>query len=219
MTREKADMDFSRVFIRLTVLAAMFLPAVALAGPNPCTASVAEAERTFGIPSGLLQAMAIHESGVKGQPYPWALNLSGRVVYAGNLDAAQKLLDERKAQGRKNLYAGCMQLSVFYHANAFGSLRDLLQPKRNVAYAAKYLATHYEDYGDWQAAVRRYQGGKPRQSAAYFCKVLRVLRDIRPATARELDDGRCGPLPSIAETPAVVPASTPLPRGDIRETS
>lgn len=214
-------MDFSRLCIRLVVAAALFAPAVASAGPNPCTASVAEAERIFGIPEGLLQAMAINESGVKGQPYPWALNVGGRVVYAGNLDAAQKILDERRAKGRKNLFAGCMQLSVHHHGSAFGSLRDLLQPKRNVAYAAKYLATHYEDYSDWEAAVRRYQGGKARQSAAYFCKVLRVLRDIKPRTAHALDNGRCGPMPSIAETPvpAVIPASTPLSREDLRELS
>src|SRR6185503_16279246 len=100
---------------------------------------------------------------------------------ASTLDSAQRLLDERRAQGRKNLYAGCMQLSVFHHAAAFTSLRDMLQPQRNVAYAARYLTTHYEDYGDWQAAVRRYQGGNPRQSAAYLCKILRTLSDIRPA--------------------------------------
>ena len=215
-------MDFSRLFIRLATAAALLLPAAAIAGPNPCTASVAEAERIFGIPEGLLQAMAINESGMKGQPYPWALNVGGRVVYAGNLDAAQKILDERRAKGRKNLFAGCMQLSVHHHGNAFGSLRDLLQPKRNVAYAAKYLASHFEDYSDWELAVRRYQGGKSRQSAAYFCKVLRILRDIKPRTARELDNGRCGPMPSIAETPAepaVIPASAPLSREDLRELS
>jgi hypothetical protein len=216
-------MNISRLFLRLATAGMLFLPGFAVAGPNPCTASVAEAERIFGIPEGLLQAMAINESGVKGQPYPWALNLGGQVVYAGNLDAAQKLLDDRRSKGRKNLFAGCMQLSVFHHASNFGSLRDLLQPKRNVAYAAKYLATHYEDYSDWEAAVRRYQGGKARQSAAYFCKVLRILSDIKPMTAHRLDNGRCGPMPSIAETPAFVPTAT-VPaisptREDLRELS
>jgi hypothetical protein len=114
-----------------------------------------------------------------------------------------------------------MQLSVHHHGNAFGSLRDLLQPKRNVNYAAKYLAAHYEDYSDWETAVRRYQGGKARQSAAYFCKVLRILGDIKPRTAHELDNGRCGLMPSIAGTPApvVTPASAPLSREDLRELS
>jgi len=220
-------MVFSRLFARLATAVALLLPATAVAGPNLCVVSAAEAERSFGIPEGLLQAMAIHESGVNGKPYPWALNLGGRVVYAGNLDAAQKILGERRAKGRKNLYAGCMQLSVYYHGSAFGSLRDLLQPKGNVSYAAKYLASHYEDYSSWEAAVRRYQGGKSRQSAAYFCKVLRVLKDIKPRTARELDNGRCGPMPLIAETPGiaetpeptVIPAATPLSRLDLRELS
>lgn len=200
-------MAFSRLATQILTAAALLLPGVALAGPNPCTQAIAEAERRFGIPQGLLQAMSIHESGVNGQPYPWALNLGGRVVYASTQDKAQKILDERRAKGRKNLYAGCMQLSVFHHSSNFRSLGDMLQPQRNVAYAAKYLAAHFEEYGDWQGAVRRYQGGKARQSAAYFCKVWRLLGDRHPATAREIDNGRCGPMAAVAVMPAPEPVA------------
>jgi len=36
-----------------------------------------------------------------------------------------------------------------------------------------------------------------------------------------LDNGRCGPMPSIAETPEplIAPAATPLSREDLRELS
>lgn len=200
-------MALSRLFVQVLAALAVLSPGLALAGPNPCSAAITDAERRHGIPQGLLQAMSIHESGVNGQPYPWALNLGGRVVYASTQDKAQKILDERRAKGRKNLYAGCMQLSVFHHAGNFRSLGDMLQPQRNVAYAAKYLAAHFEDYGDWQGAVRRYQGGKARQSAAYFCKVWRLLGDRHPASAREIDNGRCGPLSSVAAVSAPEPAA------------
>ena len=190
---EKAGMSFRRSLRVLAVACtAALAPAVAAAGSNPCTASIAQAESKHNIPPGLLQAMALLESGLNGQPYPWALNLSGRVVYASNQDAAQKMLGDRQAAGRKNLYAGCLQLSVRHHRGSFASLGDMLTPQRNVGYAARYLAGHYLDYGDWQAAVRRYNGGKPRQSAAYFCRVWRILVEIRPETARELDSGTCG---------------------------
>jgi soluble lytic murein transglycosylase-like protein len=211
---------FGRSLLAPIVLAVGLLASAgAAAAPNLCTPSIVEAERAYGIPEGLLLAMAVQESGVNGRPHPWALNLGGRVVYASSIDAAQRILGERRAKGRKNLYAGCMQLSVFHHGGAFGSLRDLLQPQRNVAYAARYLAGHYEDYGDWQAAVRRYQGGKARQSAAYLCRVLRTLAEIRPETARRLDTGRCGPPPSIAVRPdaEAEPAREPLSREDLRE--
>ncbi len=204
-------MAFSRLATQVLTAAALLSPGMALAGPNPCTQAIAEAERRFGIPPGLLQAMSIHESGVNGQPYPWALNLGGRVIYASTQDKAQKILDERRAKGRKNLYAGCMQLSVFHHSSNFRSLGDMLQPQRNVAYAAKYLAAHFEEYGDWQGAVRRYQGGKARQSAAYFCKVWRLLGDRNPESAREIDNGRCGPMSSVASLPVAtdMPVSEP----------
>lgn len=192
-------MVLTRTLVRFALFAALFVPGIAAAGPNLCTVNIAEAERARGIPDGLLQAISITESGFNGQPYPWALNLGGRVVYASTLDAAKKILGDRSAKGRKNLYAGCMQLSVKYHGGAFASLGDLLQPRGNVGYAAKYLAAHFEDLGDWEAAVRRYHGGKPRQSTAYFCRVWRTLADIRPATARLLGNGRCGGMPESDE--------------------
>ena len=188
-------MVIKRALIRFALGAALLAPGAALAGPNLCTGHLAEAERARGLHEGLLQAISVTESGFNGQPYPWALNLGGRVVYARTHDAAKKILGDRSANGRKNLYAGCMQLSVKYHGGAFASLGDLLLPQRNVAYAARYLASHHEDLGDWQAAVRRYHGGKPRQSVAYFCRVWRKLAEIRPQTARLLDAGRCGRIP------------------------
>jgi hypothetical protein len=209
-------MIFSRATAVLALGLAILVPGIAAAGPNPCTSSIVEAEKANGIPAGLLQAMSVLESGVNGQPHPWALNLGGRVVYAGNLDAAQRLLGARKAKGRKNLFAGCMQLSVFHHGGAFSSLGELLLPQRNVAYAARYLAGHYEDLGDWQAAVRRYNGGKPQQSAAYFCRVMSILADIKPETARKLDTGRCGT--AIFDTQqAETPEQPRLTREDLRE--
>ena len=218
-------MVIKRALIRFALGAALFAPGAALAGPNLCTVHIGAAERARGIPEGLLQAISVTESGFNGQPYPWALNLGGRVVYASTHDAAKKILDARTAKGRKNLYAGCMQLSVKYHGGAFASLGDLLLPQRNVAYAAKYLASHHEDLGDWQAAVRRYQGGKPKHSAAYFCRVWRKLAEIKPQTARLLDDRRCGRAPEndiddnddAVELEAYVPVPATLLREDRRE--
>ena len=218
-------MVIKRALIHLAFGAALLAPGFALAGPNPCTVNIAEAERTLGIPDGLMQAISVTESGFNGKPYPWALKLGGRVGYASNLDAAKKILGDRSAKGKKNLYAGCMQLSVKYHGNAFASLGDLLQPQRNVAYAAKYLASHHEDLGDWEAAVRRYHGGKPRQSVAYFCRVWRTLAEIKPQTARLLDNRRCGRVPEndlddsedAVELEALVPVPATLTREDRRE--
>jgi soluble lytic murein transglycosylase-like protein len=208
---DKAGMSFRHPLSILALAGGIVASLPALAA-NPCTSSIQEAERNHRIPPGLLQAMALLESGVNGQPYPWAISLSGRVVYAKSQDAAQKLLGERHASGRKNLYAGCLQLSVKYHRANFGSISDMLTPQRNVSYAARYLAGHYEDYGDWPAAVRRYNGGNPRQAAAYYCRVWRILGEIKPETAREIDNGRCGgPRAEIARWPEPAPPPEPAP--------
>lgn len=206
MSQTKAGMAIPRLWALLAapVIAtiALVAPGIAFAGPptpNQCLSNAIQAEKTYRIPEGLLQAISIQESGVNGKPYPWALNLGGRVVYASNIEAARKILGDRSAKGRKNLYAGCMQLSVKYHGGSFASLGELLQPQRNTAYAGKYLASHFDDYGDWEAAVRRYHGGKPRQSAAYFCKIWRNLAATHPESAKAIDNGRCGSLPDTYE--------------------
>jgi hypothetical protein len=207
---DKAGMRFRQTLSLLALAGGTIASLPALAESNPCTASIQQAERSHRIPAGLLQAMALLESGVNGQPYPWAINLGGRVVYAKSQDAAQKMLGERHANGRKNLYAGCLQLSVKYHRANFGSLSDMLTPQRNVSYAARYLAGHFEDYGDWPAAVRRYNGGNARQAAAYYCRVWRILGDIKPETAREIDNGRCGgPRLEVARWPEPQPDPEP----------
>ncbi len=196
---------FATIGIRSTV--SRLLPILALglglfagnqAFANPCTSAIDAAERAYGVPPRLLLAIAITESGVNGIPYPWTVHVAGRAFYAPSQAAASRHLRDPKGRLRANAFAGCMQLSVKYHRENFGSPEQMLNPAANVDYAARFLASLKADYSTWAAAIVRYQGGKPRQQQAYLCRVWRTLGVLEPASLRELETKRCGALPEAA---------------------
>ncbi|MBI1779747.1 MAG: transglycosylase SLT domain-containing protein [Proteobacteria bacterium] len=185
---------------RRVVPAVLFLIAGLVSGSafaNPCTSAIDAAERQYGIPSRLLLAIAITESGVNGIPHPWTVHVAGRAIYASSQAAAGKYLRDAKGRLRANAFAGCMQLSVRYHRANFPSPEQMLNPGANVAYAARFLTLFKEDYGTWGQAIVHYQGGKPRQQLAYLCRVWRTLAALEPTSLRELETTRCGALPQV----------------------
>jgi hypothetical protein len=164
------------------------------ASTSPCLGPAIAAERHHPMPAGLLQAIAVVESGVNGRPHPWALNVNGRVIYANSRETAQRHLKDKQGRIRGRIFAGCMQLSVKHHRMYFASVEQIFDPRENVARAARYLAQHYEESGDWARAIRRYNGGTPRRQAAYLCKVLSALIAIEPRSALTIERSRCGRL-------------------------
>jgi hypothetical protein len=212
--------SFATIGIRSTVsrLLAMLAFAAMLLGAgsafaNACTSAIDSAERRYGIPSRLLLAVAITESGVNGIPYPWTVHLAGRAIYAPNQAAASRYLRDPKGRVRANAFAGCMQLSVRYHQASFAQPEHMLEPAQNVSYAARFLASLKGDWGGWAEAVSHYQGGKPRQQLAYLCKVWRTLGALEPASLRELGAPGCGALPQ-PDPAEVLPVSAEQPEDE-----
>ena len=128
---------------------------------------IAEQEKRNNIPSGLLLAIATVESGSK----PYALNIQGKSVIARNKMEATSLIYEALAEGITNIDVGVMQLNVRWHRENFGSIEEMLEPKKNIEYAASFLLTLYKKYGDWHRAVRFYHSGR----AEYYRKYSRKI--------------------------------------------
>ena len=113
---------------------------------------IAEQEERNKIPSGLLLAIATIESGSK----PYALNIQGKTVIRKNKREAAALIHGALAEGITNIDIGVMQLNIRWHRENFGSIEEMLDPKKNIEYAASFLLTLYKKYGDWHKAVRFY---------------------------------------------------------------
>ena len=156
-----------------------------------CVTHAVEAEQQLNIPSGLLVAISLVESGQDGAPHPFAMSLQGRAYFARNVNDAAKQLRDRKGQIRSNVYVGCMQLSLASHRGQFQPLERIVEPRDNVFYAGKLLVRFHGEEGNWKTALARYNGGSTRSAQAYVCKIWQHLSDLDPQSAKLLASSRC----------------------------
>lgn len=164
----------------------------ALAGEDVadiCLDMIAEvAERRFDVPAGLLLAIGLTESGreidSRLAPWPWALNIDGAGHFPDTRAEALEKAEAAIAEGAGNVDLGCMQISQTWHAWAFETLDDMLEPEQNVTYAADLLVGLHDEFGSWSGAVAAYHSRNPVRGAAYAARVyarwtaLRTLDDI-----------------------------------------
>ena len=134
---------------------------------NELKALITEQEELHKIPSGLLLAIATVESGSK----PYALNIQGKSVIGRNKTEAANLIHEALAKGITNIDVGVMQLNIRWHRENFGSIEEMLDPKKNIEYAASFLLTLYKKYGDWHKAVRLYHSSTAEYHRKYSRKI------------------------------------------------
>lgn len=141
---------------------------------NVCEREMARAARLHDVPLGILYAVGLTETGRGDGLRPYALNIDGHAIYDLKRDQAVAQVRRSRAQGIKLIDVGCMQINHYWHADKFESLEDMLDPARNVAYAAAFLKQLYKREGSWVMAVARYHAG-PNNDAAqkrYVCRVI-----------------------------------------------
>jgi len=195
-----------RTVFRTWFAAAVGIATVTLAGVSPalaqdsCVTSAVEVERKLNIPSGLLVAIALVESGQDGVPHPFAMSVNGRPVMARSAQDAARHLKDRQGQIRSNVYVGCMQLSLSHHRGQFSPVERIADPRENVAYAGRLLLRLHGEEGNWKSAVARYNGASMRRAQAYVCKVWQHLSELDGSSAKLLESSKCDDSdpPSIA---------------------
>jgi soluble lytic murein transglycosylase-like protein len=154
--------------------------APATAAENYCLPYIQRAEKKYRIPRGLLMAIALVESGVNGKPWPWALNVGGTGIYPKTYEEAIKYLRQADGSARPDVAVGCMQIFVRWHGKKFGVPEYMLYPEYNVAYAAQYLRSLYQQHGNWSKAVANYHARENKRAQYdYVCAVFRKLHQIR----------------------------------------
>jgi hypothetical protein len=131
-----------------------------------CLDAIAKQEAVYGMPGGLLKAIARVESsgspyGTRSKPWPWTLNVGGAAHYYPTKDAALTALQGFKAASDVNIDVGCMQISLRHHPKAFPDLATALDPVANVDYGALFLASLKARSGDWMIAAGDYHSTTP----------------------------------------------------------
>ncbi len=90
---------------------------------------------------------------------------------------AIQIFDSARADGKKLIDLGCMQINYHYHHRAFPSVADMLDPHQNVEFAARFLADLHARHQTWTMAVARYHAGPDNDPAQkrYVCRVIANL--------------------------------------------
>ncbi len=142
-----------------------------------CERQMAAAARRYGVPLGFLYAIGLTETGRRKSLHPWALNIHGRTLFPPSRKAALEAFRKARAEGKTLIDLGCMQINHYYHGRNFRSPEDMLDPARNVDYAARFLKRLYRREGTWTLAAARYHAGPDNNAAQkrYVCIVIRNL--------------------------------------------
>ncbi|AZY53480.1 transglycosylase SLT domain-containing protein [Bordetella avium] len=177
--------------LRAVLLVTGFCACVAHAQEVPPPAYQLAAQRA-GIPSTVLYAVALQESGIRRNgrivPWPWSLNVAGQSRrFATRTDACAALQQAMRSTPHTRIDAGLGQINLGYHKQRYARACDLLDPYRNLAIAAEILKEQHAPGEDWLLAIGRYHrpaGGEP--AARYRRSVSRHLARVqgtRPTAA------------------------------------
>ncbi|WP_425498803.1 transglycosylase SLT domain-containing protein [Pannonibacter anstelovis] len=149
-------------------------PAQAAPGQAICEREMAAAAKAYQIPLGVLYAVGLTETGRRNSLSPYALNIEGAAKFPENAKAAERQVAAARAQGKKLIDVGCMQINHHYHGKQFRSVAHMLEPQANVRYAARFLNELHARQGTWTMAVARYHAGPNNNPAQkrYVCKVI-----------------------------------------------
>ena len=180
------------------LLLLLCLASPAQATETLCDRAAEDAALAAGVPVDLMRAITRVETGRKGSPWPWTLNIDGesRWFETANdaLAAARATLD----QGTTHLDVGCFQLNVQWHGQHFADLALMLDPDRNARYAAEFLADLHAELGDWRAATAAFHSRTAERGEAYVTRVELAHETLIPSATRGIvRDSRINRFPLL----------------------
>ena len=211
------------------LLSAVVAALPAQARPELCESAAATAARETGVPLDVMLAVALTETGRQqnGQtrPWPWTANAEGRGYWFDTGDEAVAFARRLLARGQDLFDLGCFQINWHWHGAHFRRPEDLLDPLTAARYAARLLASLYDEYGSWDGAAGAYHSRTPAEAERYRAR-FRTLRaglsDAPPpfalasAPSRQASrPARVNTFPLLAGTPSgasLVPLSLPNAR-------
>lgn len=149
----------------------------ALASTGTCEREISSAAARYGIPEGILYSVGLTETGRKGSLQAYAMNIEGRAYFETSPEAVLQRFEAARSQGATLIDLGCMQINYRFHGANFASPGDMLDPRKNVDYAARFLSNLHARHETWTMAVARYHAGPNNDPAQkrYVCRVIANL--------------------------------------------
>ena len=175
----------------------------AIAAGGMCRPALIAAEARHGVPTGLLQAIGVVESGRRDeatgvrQPWPWTINAEGEPHLFDSKEQAVSWVRQAQARGMRSIDIGCAQVNLMHHPAAFASLEQAFDPVANADYAARFLKELRDTTagGNWMTAAGDYHSQTPELAEPYRQQVQAVMA------------GGTAPMSSAASLAAASPSS------------
>ncbi|MCT7665864.1 transglycosylase SLT domain-containing protein [Shinella kummerowiae] len=175
MKATRRTMLLASLAASLCVLAASTSDAEAAVGS--CEREILAAAAKYDIPAGILYSVGLTETGRKGSLQPYAMNIEGKAFFGQDRQDALQAFEAARARGAKLIDLGCMQINHHFHGDQFASPAEMFDPRKNVEYAAAFLARLHARHETWTMAVARYHAGPNNDPAQkrYVCRVIANL--------------------------------------------
>ena len=154
-----------------------FLSSASATDRYVCEREMLKTAEDHQVPVGVLYAVALTETGQRGELHAYAMNVAGRPVFNADLSEALRVFEAAERDGVSLIDIGCMQINHHYHGKAFDSVVEMFDPHRKVEYAGLFLKKLRRTEGSWTAAVARYHAGPGNAPAqkSYVCAVIRNM--------------------------------------------
>ncbi len=154
-----------------------------------CVMAAAIAGALEGVPDGLMGKIALAETGRPDvdrvyRPWPWSIDADGTDYAFPTIQAAVAWAVTAPRRGVHFLDAGCLQVNLQYHPQAFATLAEAFDPFDNALYAARFLRSLHDGDagGDWSTAVGLYHSYTPDLAAGYRARVAELGANIIAGT-------------------------------------
>ena len=148
-----------------------------------CHRHMDDLEGKYGIPTRLLSAIGLTESGHphpetgESIAWPWAIHAEGKAYYPQTKSEAIGIVRSLQKKGITSIDVGCMQVNLHHHKKAFKSLDEAFDPYKNVTYAAEFLKRLNDENKSWQMAVAHYHSATPSYGVPYRMRVYKTWRE------------------------------------------
>ena len=144
-----------------------------------CVRAILAAQERYGIPGNLLLGIGLQEAGTRRggrlTVWPWAVNAAGEGRLFDTREAAMDWVRARRAAGVRSIDVGCLQINLRWHPDAFATLEEGFDPRRNADYAARFLVSLHRKTGDWTLAAGSYHSFTPARRDVYLASLRRNL--------------------------------------------
>ena len=173
----------TRILI-LTSLMLCSIPAFAadreITESQKCSRMFSYFENRYNLPKDILHSISLQETRKPhsrhqiGVVWPWTINVEGKGFHFKTKKDAVRFVKDQLKKVKESIDVGCMQINLKYHPDAFASLDQAFSPRKNIAYAAQLLQSHYERLRNWDKAVGQYHSSTHDRASTYQASVNRI---------------------------------------------